>query len=192
MSNITFNEKLHEYKIDGNPVKSVTEILKIYGLAPKFWSSQAAMRGTYVHKAIHLFLLDNLDEDSLSPALRPYFESWKKWFLAQEQVDTHEAEYIVGSLLYGLAGTLDFWGVVNGKNLLIDWKGAKEVYFHHWLQIELYRRLLKIMDDIDVENIGIVHIQPEETKLIFPEDREKINKVVDSILVIQNCKARRC
>ncbi|MBT9138983.1 MAG: hypothetical protein DDT31_01563 [Syntrophomonadaceae bacterium] len=41
-------------------------------------TEQARLRGVYVHKAIELYNADNLDENSLDPALVPYLESYKK------------------------------------------------------------------------------------------------------------------
>ena len=55
---VEFDEKKHQYKVDGHPVISVTQLMKKHGLAPDYSGidpgvlSRAAERGTMIHKEI--------------------------------------------------------------------------------------------------------------------------------------------
>ncbi|MEA3432371.1 MAG: PD-(D/E)XK nuclease family protein [candidate division WOR-3 bacterium] len=190
--NIVFNEADHSYTIDGQPLKSVTQLLQDYELSPKYYGNAqaAAKRGKYVHKAIELYLRNNLDEDSLSPPLIPYFRSFKDFWEKQE-ADTWESEEMVGSLLWGLAGTIDWYGNLNEEITIIDFKTGKKVYDSAWLQLGLYKHLLEQGSEVYKYKTKVLHITPQKTEIVEDNDPERTKKVVEAILTLENHKRRK-
>ena len=110
---LTFNEELHEYRLDGVVIPSVTTIISAVGLYEfDYVSSEtlevAAERGTIIHRCIEWHEQGPLDESSIDPELVGYFESYikmKEAGLLPEKPD--EIEKRVCSKRFRYAGTLD-------------------------------------------------------------------------------------
>lgn len=100
--------------------------------------------GTAVHKMVEWTLKKEMGLKDLGPAPAldqdgaDAFSSWLNW---RTQVDFRpiKLELTCYSLRWGYAGTLDCYGVVNGKLSVIDWKTGKAVYPEHYLQNAAYR-----------------------------------------------------
>jgi len=112
---IDFDGESHTYRVNGQRVPSVTQILQPYsGLeyVDKDVLRRAAAFGTNVHDACHLYDTGRLDEATLDPALVPYLNAWKQ-FLADTGAVVIFSEHRVASTRYGFAGTFDkllYWG----------------------------------------------------------------------------------
>ena len=110
---LTFNEELHEYRLDGVVIPSVTTIISGVGLYDlEYVSSEtlevAAERGKIIHRCIEWYEKGQLDESSIDPELVGYFESYlkmKEAGLLPEKPD--EIEKRVCSKRFRYAGTLD-------------------------------------------------------------------------------------
>jgi hypothetical protein len=79
---LEFVEETHTYLLDGKPIPSVTQLLKPlqdFSNIPPHTLAKACEFGTNVHKMIELYLLDELDMDTLDPALLPPLEAFKRW-----------------------------------------------------------------------------------------------------------------
>jgi len=82
----------------------------------------AQTRGTAVHRACELHLLDDLDESSIDSEVRHYFEQFLA-FLDDSGFKPKSTEERVYSARYDYAGTLDLFGGIGRKqNCLIDIK----------------------------------------------------------------------
>lgn len=125
---LSFDPRSHVYRWNNRRIPSVTQCLE-----PLFdWASIPAavlmhkrLVGIAVHKAIHLDLSGGVDPDTIHPDCRGYFEAWRAFrnecqfepILTEFQVTSDElGEY------YRYAGTLDEYGLLQGKPALIDWK----------------------------------------------------------------------
>jgi hypothetical protein len=136
--NLTFDEEKHEYRWKGERVPGVSEILKTVGLT-KDWSGVDpfyAARGKAVHRAIELYLADDLDDRSIGTVIRPFFDGFLKYW------DKHgtkpvgiEVKRYNEDLAY--AGTADL--LVD--DLIIDWKCSKSHDKVAELQGEAYKSL---------------------------------------------------
>lgn len=112
---IEFDAATHRYRLDGQPVPSVTQVLDPYtGL--EFVNAdllrRAAEFGSHVHEACHLFNQGALDTATLDPALAPYVAAWSS-FLEDSDATVLLSEHRVASRKLGFAGTLDtivWWG----------------------------------------------------------------------------------
>lgn len=111
-SRIQFIEDTHTYLLDGNPVPSVTEIIKPLvdvGRVPQEVLEYKRSLGKAVHKAIELHEQQNLDFDTLDQDALPFFEAWLK-FTQDTGFRAVLTEQIVWSEKLRFAGTLDILG----------------------------------------------------------------------------------
>jgi len=77
MPDFRYLEKEHFYLLDGIRLPSVTEVLpyNFYGKATDYHKD----KGQYVHDMIHLYNLNDLDEENLDLQLKPYLEAYIKF-----------------------------------------------------------------------------------------------------------------
>lgn len=107
----TFDEELHQYKLDGVVIPSVTQVLQGVGIIdlsgiPANRLEAARLFGIAAHKATALSDKGTLDEENLDKNLRPYLEGWK--LFRQEYGFTPDLiERAVYSEIYRVAGTPD-------------------------------------------------------------------------------------
>ena len=126
MSNFTFDEEWHCYKLDGKPLPSVTRILKpLYDFSavhPEVLK-RAGDFGTAVHKTIELYLRDDLDEDVLDENLYNPLLAFKAWQADNYEFDLEtarlEAPDYHAKLKY--TGTPD----IDAESFVIDLKSRK-------------------------------------------------------------------
>lgn len=104
---LTFDAEKHEYRIDGQRVPSVTQVLQGAGLIDTRWfNDEARMRGTYVAQATQFYDEGTLDYDALDDELKPYVMAWEK-FLVDANVRIDHIELKVANRRRRYAGTLD-------------------------------------------------------------------------------------
>ena len=128
---IQFDAATHTYTLEGRRLPSVTEVLKPlsdaeYRHVDHTVMDRAAALGRAVHKMIELDLRDDLDVDALDEPLHPYLRQWRE-FRALSGFEAILSEQIVYSARYGYAGTLDLFGRLNGRYVLIDAKRTAAV-----------------------------------------------------------------
>jgi hypothetical protein len=127
---LAFDEASHTYTLDGRKVPSVTQALKSlpndYAMVDPAVLEQAAGLGRAVHKLIELDLADRLDVNSLDDQLVDYLLQWQA-FRATSGFQPILSEARVASSRYRYAGTLDLFGRLNGRLVLIDAKSTAAV-----------------------------------------------------------------
>lgn len=128
---LAFQEDNHEYKLDGNIIPSVTQIIQGAGLInldfiPKDLLEEKADLGKKVHKATELYDVDNLQIDDLHETLRNYLDQWIKFRRDYNFTpELIEVEYF--HPLYRFAGRIDRVGEIGNKLSIIDIKtGTKQ------------------------------------------------------------------
>src|SRR4051794_27239936 len=117
MTALAFDEALHEYRLDGRRLPSVTQVLAPlvdFSMVRKDVLERAQALGTAVHRMTELHDNDDLDEESLSEELRPYLAGWKK-FRAECQFEPVTVEHRMSHPVYRYAGTSDRTGVIKGR-----------------------------------------------------------------------------
>lgn len=114
---IDFDPVAHAYRLDGQPVPSVTQALQIL----QDWSHvdpstlrAAADFGTHVHQAVDLDNRGELDEAALDPAIAPYLAAWRR-FLAESGATVIASEVRVAHQTLQYAGTAD---------VIADWRNV--------------------------------------------------------------------
>lgn len=127
---IHFDEATHTYSLDGKKLPSVTEIcglLNNWGDINPAILMQAARRGTVVHE--YCELVDyGVDEDGIEvePELAGYVIAYMR-FLRDYRPLWEMVEQKVYSDQFGFAGTLDRYGTIDGKPVLLDIKTSSSV-----------------------------------------------------------------
>lgn len=121
-SRIQFIEESHTYLLDGNPVPSVTEIIKPMvdmSRVPRETLEYKRSLGKAVHKAIELYERQDLDVDTLDQEALPFFEAWIK-FKQETGFRALLCEQVVWSAKLRYAGTLDILGTRDPVAMVAD------------------------------------------------------------------------
>lgn len=158
---------------NGEEVPSVTTLLKILNKPALYsWSNylgfkrvkyedeldKSARRGKIVHQLIEgilnqnkIFYFDCYDDISKNEIYHcvDKFITWTKTY----DVEKIFTEKSFSSLKY--AGTVDFYGKVNGVKSIIDFKTSKQIRMTMFLQLALYTQLLE-ENGYEVEQVGIL------------------------------------
>lgn len=162
MDEFTFDEKTHTYRLRGQPLLGVTDVLVDQGfIVPKFFKEEHRIRGSRVHLLCQFY-----DEGDYDPkeaerfGLAGYVESWIKLrkkcgfeVLMNERRGYHRRQ------LY--AGTLD--RVVRfpeGWPALLDLKSGIEEHGHPF-QTGGYDEILKSEGDIAARRRGCVYLKAD-------------------------------
>lgn len=109
---LQFDEAEHLYSVDGRIIPSVTQIISAVGLYKfDFVSSDtlavAAERGRNVHTMIEYYEQGDLDESTIDPELRGYFDSYLSMKRSIGMPRPDKIEMRAWSEKYQYAGTLD-------------------------------------------------------------------------------------
>ena len=142
MGNLTFNEEIHEYRLDGRRLPSVTTILSEMDFIDSTWfTEESRQRGIIVHRLCELDDLGSLNPESVDPRLKGYLRAWQKYRDAEDLCFTH-IEHRMASSRMGYAGTCDRVGIDRkGRTILIDIKTGSQSW-HIEFQLSAYRFLL--------------------------------------------------
>ena len=156
LSELEFDEEAHIYRLRGEEVPSVTQLLKLlpdndYANIPEAVLYNAARRGTAVHEAIEYYTLYGIEE--YSEECEPYMAAFKAFWegfggtvLGSEvriynDCDTDEERELYGT---AYAGTLDLLAARDDKIVLMDFKCTSKILKKKYaLQLEAYARALK-------------------------------------------------
>lgn len=123
--NIQFDEKKHEYKVDGHKVISVTQLLKKHGLSPNYDTmgidpqvlENAKNRGTIVHEDIENYIKNG--EIGFTAELQDFIEYSKdmKYLISEEAVGNDV-----------VAGTIDMVVMDGDVIKCVDFKTTSTIY----------------------------------------------------------------
>lgn len=152
VAELTFDEATHTYRLAGQVVPSVTQLLQPiapdFSMVPPHVLEAKRALGTEVHFACELDDDDDLDEDSVPAAVEPYLQAWRKF-----KADTgavvlaNERKLVHAGLRY--AGTLDrLVRVRDGAIYLIDLKTSISMSASFGVQLAGYQLLLEATDDL--------------------------------------------
>lgn len=125
MAVIEFDESTHTYTVEGERKPSVTEILSMltmghYSQINESVLRAAAERGKDVHQACQDIDL-GLDEEEYDPVIAPYAEAYMQ-FLFDYSPKWLEIEQPHYNKEWGFCGTVDRYGIINGRPSVVDIK----------------------------------------------------------------------
>lgn len=157
---------------EGMEVPSATTVLKLLNKpALVYWANylgfknldvdevvnESARLGTLIHWLINAYLEKSLiiyvpDGEFPIKLVSSYFNSFKIWYNTND-VEPILLEKSFSSELVG--GTLDFYGRINGKLTLLDFKTSKKIRLSMFFQLAIYCILLE-ENGYEVEQVGIL------------------------------------
>ena len=112
MKEVEFDAQTHTYRVAGEIVPSVTQILSDLSIMKRLDPGilrEASERGKLVHRAVELYNNRDLDEETLHPEFEPYIRAWKR-FCADQLFEPLHNEIIIHSERWNYCGTLDTFG----------------------------------------------------------------------------------
>lgn len=176
MATLVFFDKNHEYKLDGETIPSVSEILRfisreIYGNVVQFNLDRAAERGRKIHKITEV--LDKYGEAEVPEDLTGYINAYVK-FHSEHEVKWEKIEYATHHNKKTYAGTIDRCGVVDGTKALVEIKTSSVI------QKQLVTAQLTLYDDMlekAAEELRVLHLKPDGTYkyILIPRDTDLAN-----------------
>ena len=169
MAKLIFFDDRHEYQVDGEIVPSVSEILRfisreVYGDVTQFRLDHAADRGHNVHSACEQ--LDRFGSAEIDAEIEPYINAYIQ-FRKDHKPVWSKIEYAMHSERYGFAGTLDRYGVMEGRPVIIDIKSSYKVEKALvTAQLNAYK-ILADENNLTVIDLFVLHLKKDGTyKLI--------------------------
>lgn len=191
-------DHIEYYNKEGIEVPSVTTIIKLLNKpALQKWANilgykhqdidevlnKKASMGTLLHKALESYVkgekftpkYNYYDEEEL---LKIYLNSYFSW-AKNNKIKNIYLEYPIVSDKF--AGTIDFYGKINNKYTILDYKTSKKVYSTHFLQLGAYTYMMEEQGEkVEQVTILIVNNKCEE----HTKSREEIQPYIDTFLIL--------
>lgn len=187
---VVFDPEKHEYWVDGKKKPGPSEIMKYLGLSDD-WTGVDSFyrdRGIAVHKAIELYINQNLDEKSLDPVCVSYVEEFKDWWedLLPMGKGTVMTEQFFYSRHYDFCGTIDL--IIPG--MVWDFKTTKSLkHFTNEIQGAFYRQLANEHFPI-TESYGFSVLQLSGVGPAVPVPYEARESLVACVMELYRTKKR--
>lgn len=142
---LEFDNDKHEYKINGVPHPSVTQIIQEAGLSGYSQCNQEAMEaagkfGTACHIGTELWDKGRLDMKTVDNYILLYLEAWKK-FRKEFNFTPSAIEWKGYHQKFLVPGTIDRVGLLNGVNSIIDIKTSVQFPKYLGLQTAGYKEI---------------------------------------------------
>ena len=196
MATLIFYDDTHRYTVNGEEVPSVSELTRflareLYQDTPQFALDGAARRGTLVHKATEA--LDKFGTVEIDDDLAPFVQAYVA-FRKDKNPEWEKIEWAVcNDTLY--AGTLDRFGVLAGKKIILDIKTTASITGLHKVlytaQLNLYR--LAVLKVEQVDELWVLQLKKDGTyKLIQLDVNEPLaNACITMHEAIKKSKRRK-
>jgi hypothetical protein len=140
---LVFEPTGHRYVHAGRTLTGVTEAIKGCGLIDDRWfTEQAVLRGTYVHRALEYLDQGDLDEATIDSALTGYVDAYRRFLRECHAGDVHLYEVPLADPVRGYAGTLDRVRHIGPHLAVMDIKTGDPQRWHG-LQLAAYAELAK-------------------------------------------------
>lgn len=165
---LTFDQETHIYRWNNEIVPSVTQLLNEFKLVdfsgvPKDRLEYKRSLGVAVHYAIELLEAQNLNEDSLAEAIKPYLDAYKS-FREVTGFEPRQTENRMYSKKWRFAGTMDQQGIHLGKvgneEAIIDYKCTWKLYAACGPQLQGYKILFEENTGIKIKRLFGLQLKP--------------------------------
>lgn len=189
------------YNDDNKEIPSATTILKILNKPNLvYWANHlgfnhrkydevlndASKLGTEVHSLIENFLNKNMFIYIKTEIPEFYYSVYRclgsffQWY-NNNSIKPIFTERSFISKRFG--GTIDFYGIVNDKLTIVDFKTSKNIYYSMFIQLALYTLLLED-NNRKVEQVGIVlcNENKADNKFILRKDLDPYLKIADKLV----------
>lgn len=152
LQGLTFDAEPHVYRFGARVIPSVTQVLGALGCTPDwtFLPEWYAERGRAIHRAVHLWLENCLDESTVDPAIAEPLASAQK-AITELHLQPILVEHHLADETLWFAGTPDLLGIATrssrwlkaGQVCGLDYKGT-ELWKGWDLQLGGYYRLWQV------------------------------------------------
>lgn len=191
MAKLIFYDADHRYEVDGEEVPSVSEITRfvsreVYGDVTQFNLDRAGDRGTRVHKALEV--LDKYGIVEITEDIEPYIRA----YLQFRKVHSAEWKYIEKPICAAdrsYAGTLDRYGLVDGKQTLLDFKTTKTISPAHRQLYSAGQNLYRKALEEPVEQMLLLQLKEDGTYKLIPLEIE--DALADACLLLHSRLKKR-
>jgi len=143
VTDFTFDEASHVYRLGGRVVPSVTQVLEplqeLEGIPPAILEV-ARVFGQHVHTACALMIEQTLDWSTLDTKLVPYVSAARQ-FLKDSNLVILRSEHRMYDPKLMFAGTLDVAGMIAKTPWILDWKSTSVMSRTVGLQLAAYEHL---------------------------------------------------
>lgn len=162
-SRVQFDEATHTYTLDGVELPSVTHIIRYLAVdkannADPNMALIARERGSAVHEATVMYDYSGEIPDDFPAEYAPYLEAYVQ-FVRDYNIKWELIEHQMGNATLGFAGTLDRFGVIDGKWCILDIKTSYKVDIPSLsAQLTAYHDLLLNEQFERLENANIRHL----------------------------------
>lgn len=133
------------------------------------------------------------DEKDLAANCFLKYLEWERQQKGEIEPIFLEEEFV--SEVYGFGGRLDFFGLLDGKRTLIDFKTGKGIYDDMWYQLGGYAVLLEEYGHGPIESYRILNIGRDETEKFIDKPRASIEAekeiFLHALAIYQLSKNRR-
>ena len=151
------------HKADGQPLDSVTTIIKTECGLYQYGDMTAAERGTAVHKACQFYDENDLDESTIPANVMPYLEQYKR-AIKELDIKVLANEMLRYHPVYLYAGCLDKIATVKGVKGVIDIKTGQEYVDHKW-QLAAYKDMVKHEHKEDLKRWNL-YLAPDSYRFV--------------------------
>lgn len=187
----------NEYFYEGKEVPSVTTILKILAKpALVKWANIMGFKrkwvddileekseiGTAVHYLIetwmkkrHLIWIDQRVANKYLMSL--YLNQFFTWY-KQHEVEMIFMEESLSCEYCG--GTVDFYGIIDGKKTVLDFKTSKGIYSSMFLQLSAYVYMIE-QQGMEVEQVAVLAINEDKFRYKVIS-RDKLDKYINTFI----------
>ena len=165
MATLLFFDDGHRYTLDGEDLPSVSELCRfisreIYNDVAQFRLDNAADRGKQVHKALEA--LDKYGSVDVQDDILPYVRAYLQ-FRKEHQAEWEKIEYATHHPVDMYAGTLDRYGVLDGRHAILDFKTSYTIHGPYVAaQLNLYRRMAE-SEGLPVDELYVLHLKKDGT-----------------------------
>lgn len=144
---------------------------RLNGYAHRKIFKEAGNIGTAIHNLIEWHLRDQQGEQpKMLDGSENCIRLWNQWRLNRE-IGAQYMEFQVFSPKHDYAGTLDFYGEIDGVVEIADWKTSRGIYPEAILQVVSYwTALMEMRPDLP---------PPEQGRIVcFPKEGDKVEEVI--------------
>lgn len=193
MNELTFDPDTHTYRLDGELLPSVSEIIAPLGNSAEeigdlveFRWEQAAERGVLLHALLADLLLGN--EPEIPTDYEEYADS-VRLFLDEHRLEPYAVEEPTYSERLGVAGTPDFVGLFDGTLAILDYKFVSQVAKTKVkAQLNLYADMVE-EHGLFPEELLCVQFLPDGKYRLYPTARDTTEE--DCCLQLYRLKQKR-
>lgn len=188
LEELTFDEIMHRYYVDGAEVPSVSRVMEplkdanYAGISDKTLK-KAADKGTAVHDAIENFVKFGIED--INPEYKSYYDAFMSWWQEKRPIVVG-SEIRVYHKLLGYAGTIDLLCYIDDLLTLIDFKTTYTVSdMSCGVQLEAYAKALE-SHGIKVDQKMILHLKRDgrHKPILYPANDSKRWRVFGSLKVV--------